>query len=407
MQISKIKPTKEIIIAFMFIAIIFFTMISILIPTVKETSKSIQKYFKDNVTILDKFDVRKLKKEAKSIKKTMETYSDQKLYGRLKYIEIYGMFNKMIDNYLINEEVVKLNNGYLSFITEKFNNNITNIIENYVSFNNFLKAQDVEFIYIQAPSKNNKYDQQLPSGIVDYGNSNADSLLAGLSNKGVDIFDLREVMNEKIDDYYGAFFRTDHHWKPETGLWAAEQVAKRLNEKYNFNFNLEKFDISNYNVKVYEKYFLGSQGKKVGLGYVKPDDFSMITPNWDTNITLQIPSKTIDKTGRFEDVLINYSQLGKIDYYNKTPYGAYLYGNVEYAKIKNNLKQDGKKILMIRESFSLALVPFLIDGISEIDLIDLRYYKDSVREYIEQNKPDVVIMMYNSNYTLTDKEKVK
>lgn len=399
MKRNKIKLTKEIVIAIIFIIIIFSTMISILIPTIQDISKSVQKYVKDNPSISDKLNVKKVKKEAKNIKNIVEKNSDEKLYGRIKYIEIYGKVNKIIDNYVIDGEYVtiRLNNGYLTENRDKIIKQ-ENIIKNNSSFNNYLKQRNIDFLYVQAPAKVNKYDQQLPIGIKNYGNLNADKLLEGLSNSGIDTFDLREKMKEELDDYYSAFFKTDHHWKPETGLWAAKQIAKELNQKYNFNFDIQKFDISNYNIKVYEKSFLGSEGRRVSLGYVEPEDISLITPNWDTDITIQIPKIKLNKTGRFEDVLIDHKKLEKIDYYNNDMYAAYLYGNVPRTVIKNNLNHSGKKILMLNESFSLAMVPFLVDGASEIHLIDLRYYKDSVKEYVKKNQIGIVIMMLNANF---------
>lgn len=375
-------------------------MISILLPTTQDISISIQKYVKDNSSISDKLNIKEVKKEAKSIKNLMEANSNEKLYGRIKYIEIYGMFNKIIDNYVINGEnvTIRLNNGYLTEYREEESNKTNKYVESYSSFNDFLKERKIKLLYIQAPAKINKYDEQLPKGIKNYCNSDSDTLLQKLSDKGVDTFDLREVMNEKIDDYYGAFFKADHHWKPETGLWAAAQVAERLNEEYNFNFNMEKFEISNYDLKVYKNYFLGSQGRRVSLGYTNPEDISIITPKWDTDITIQCAKKEINQRGRFEEVLIDYSQLEKIDYYNKNPYAAYLWGDDELTKITNNLNPNGKKILMIKESFSLVMIPFLIDGVSEIDLIDKRYYRNSVKEYVEQTKPDIVMMMFNALY---------
>ncbi len=91
-----------------------------------------------------------------------------------------------------------------------------------------------------------------------------------------------------------------------------------------------------------------------------------------------------------------YRKLEKIDYYNNNTYASYLYGDFPITIIKNNLNQSGKKILILKDSFSLTMVPFLVDGASEIHLIDLRHYKDSVKEYVKQNQPDMVIMMLNA-----------
>jgi hypothetical protein len=57
---------------------------------------------------------------------------------------------------------------------------------------------------------------------------------------------------------------------------------------------------------------------------------------------------------------------------------------------------DGyKKILFITDSFVKAVIPFLALGVENIATIDLRGFTGSVKTYVKQNDPDMVIVMYN------------
>ena len=45
-------------------------------------------------------------------------------------------------------------------------------------------------------------------------------------------------------------------------------------------------------------------------------------------------------------------------------------------------------LLIVRDSYADSLVPFLTDDFSSIDLIDLRYYKGSVADYVKEHDID-------------------
>jgi hypothetical protein len=58
---------------------------------------------------------------------------------------------------------------------------------------------------------------------------------------------------------------------------------------------------------------------------------------------------------------------------------------------------------MIRDSFSVAVAPYMALGCSELDLIDIRptngNFTGSVRTYIKEMQPDIVIMLVSSPST--------
>ena len=56
---------------------------------------------------------------------------------------------------------------------------------------------------------------------------------------------------------------------------------------------------------------------------------------------------------------------------------------------------DKPKLLLIRDSYSDSLVPFLTPHFSEIHLIDLRYYKLSASQYIADKGIDQALVLYS------------
>ena len=87
------------------------------------------------------------------------------------------------------------------------------------------------------------------------------------------------------------------------------------------------------------------------------------------------------------------------DYYNLNPYVAYSGGDFREQIITNKLNPDGETILLVRDSFSCAMAPFLSLATSRMNCVDVRdggYVgsKINVYEYIEALKPDYLVVMY-------------
>ena len=60
------------------------------------------------------------------------------------------------------------------------------------------------------------------------------------------------------------------------------------------------------------------------------------------------------------------------------------------------------RLLIIRDSYADSLVPFLTPHFSEIHLLDLRYYKLSLADYIAQNGIDQALVLYSVPNFVTD-----
>ena len=206
--------------------------------------------------------------------------------------------------------------------------------------------------------------------------------------------DMRTLLNSHSSDWYGSFFRTDHHWKPETGIWAAGEIAELLNTNFGYGIDKNIGNADNYNIKIYKDYCLGSQGKISTLKFTDPEDFSLVTPKKETDFTVNYYSD-YGGTGSFDEVLIDMRAVEKIDYYNISTYSAYLYGNNAATSIKNNNVHNGKRLMILSDSFCKCVVPILAQEIEYIDVVDRRYFTGSIMSYAEQFRPDTVIVAYN------------
>lgn len=345
--------------------------------------------------------IKNFENSVRDIEGNIDYYSSNLLFGRMKFVELNASFNRLVGMNIVSgtDSVVVMRNGYLTFEAYPIATDYAK--ESTAYFSDWLNKRNINFLYVQCPSKENPYDNQLPHGIEDNYNLNADNLLKGLSEKNVPYIDLRQRLNADFDDYYSRFFKTDHHWTPETGVWAAGVIADELNRRYDCNINTELGNLNNYNVDVYEKYCLGSQGKKATLKYADPEDISFIYPKAETSFSVKYDN-TDTLNGRFEDTLLRKSVFDKIDYYNISTYSAYFYGNHSLTTIHNNKVNNGKRMVYIMDSFSASVVPYLATEVEDMLVLDLRSFNGSVTKAIEEFSPDTVIVAYNPSTLTTD-----
>ena len=71
--------------------------------------------------------------------------------------------------------------------------------------------------------------------------------------------------------------------------------------------------------------------------------------------------------------------------------------------MRNENNPDGPRIVLIRDSFSCALAPFLALQCSQLTTIDLRYYEGNLAEELEQMQPDLVLLLYTASTTRLEK----
>ncbi len=318
------------------------------------------------------------------------------LVGYHQMTEWAKRFEKLIQwnftSYAEYNGIIEIADGYLTGITPVFD---TEALQRSVcALSEDCRARGIDFLYVQTPNKICPREDASLSGTVDYSNRNFDELLSGLSDSGTAILDLRDVLHEQDLEHHSLFYRTDHHWRCEAGLWAAQELLGYLQEHASLHCDPSVLDSRNFVAEEYPDWFLGSQGKKVTLARATPEDFSLLLPLQKTSLHYQIPEEKLDLYGDFS-VTYDRSQLETIDYYNGNPYNTFNYGDQALIRIENEQMPDGAKVLLLHDSFGDCVLSFMSLGVGRLDAIDLRFFTGSLKAYIEQEAPDAVIVMYS------------
>ena len=179
------------------------------------------------------------------------------------------------------------------------------------------------------------------------------------------------------------FYRTDHHW---TSLGAY----------YGYTALLEA---------------MGETPLPLGKAETVSDDFygtlySSSGVHW-------VPPDTIERYVREDAVTVeDVYGGGKHGLYvdsfleEKDQYASFLGGNQPLYIVRNSAASSDKKLLLVRDSYSDSLAPFLCRHFAEIHLLDLRYNKTSVAQYAADMGADGIAVLYSVDNFMKDADTV-
>ena len=180
------------------------------------------------------------------------------------------------------------------------------------------------------------------------------------------------------------YYRTDHHWTSLGAFYGANAIFEAL--------GLEPLELSDYEKTTVTDQFYGTIYSTSGVRWVRPDV-----------IDTYIPADGVHVTSWFGAQPSEGSLY--VDHYLsvKDKYSYFLGGQQQpLCVIESDKAPDGPRVLIIRDSYSDSLAPFLTERFSEVHLFDPRNNLTSVKDYVAQNDIDTVLVLYSFQNFTTD-----
>ncbi len=195
---------------------------------------------------------------------------------------------------------------------------------------------------------------------------------------GDNFIDLRDILNAHDKEYI--FYRTDHHWTVNGAYYAYVEWAKTM--------GFTPMTKDEFHIKAVTNDFLGTIYSKVNVN--NPADTMEI---YDTNFKYQVEYNMDQK---IKDTLYEFKYLD-----TKDKYSMYLNGNNALVEI-NTENKNGKKLLIIKDSYAHCFAPFAANHFETTYMVDLRYMNMPISKLIQENGITDVLVLYNVNSYIKD-----
>ena len=388
---EKLKTnTKQKLTALIF-AVIIFSMTPGMIWNYYDTGSEFLISYRANTTPDMTF-----RQRVKGITTSAEAAASAGVLYRARLIEFYGFSQLAMNRKIVIDPnygaLYKTPYGQIAYaVEEKY---IELHLDRMYGLVNSLVSANVPFLYVQAPFKLPDANSQLPLNVRDYSNQNADEFVKKLTGANVSCFDLRPLLRGSGMTQNELFFDTDHHWRIETAFLSAGLIAEKMNADYGFEIDMSYFDASNYNFETFSDFFIGSLGRRAGRIYGGIDDFTLIAPNFKTDLSFGENGGALLR-GAFEDVILKKEFIDENAPKDTNRYAVYRRDEAE-AVFVNHLVDNGR-VLIIKDSFGTPVYSFLALGVHEMRAVDVRLFEGSLIEYVKSYSPDIVLMLYNAD----------
>ncbi|MCR5202429.1 MAG: hypothetical protein K6D02_04985 [Lachnospiraceae bacterium] len=298
---------------------------------------------------------------------------------------------EVIENTILTEDgyLIELLKG--SEYSEKRIDTNVGLIEKFVkTYSEHLGEDKVSLFTV--PDKVTIFKDKLPEGLdtdTKAENEKYAEMVAyldkSLSDKVANYHNLLSDLEKEKDEYI--YYRTDHHWTSMGALCAYESIAKLTkNESLNDTSDLKSESVTDsFNGSDYVRSKIETKKDEIHRYNITPADTA---------------KAVIDDSGEKKKIDSIYDEKALE---SEDPYTYFMSGNYGAIDVKTKTK-NGKTLLLVKDSYSNSLVPFLTMNYERIFMVDLRYANMSVTEYLgEVGKPDDVIIVLNQSNIMSDR----
>lgn len=181
------------------------------------------------------------------------------------------------------------------------------------------------------------------------------------------------------------YLRTDHHWAPLGAFYAAQAFAKVAGVPFK--------DLTSYDKKVIHN-FVGTMygfSKDISVKNA-PEDFVYYIPRGVTYTTTYLNYKTNEN---YQVIKENPQVPGEYFYTypdgSGAAYSTFMGGDSKITHVNTSTK-NGRRLLIIKDSFGNAIPGYLFYSFEDIHVVDFRYFSKNMKQYVTDNNITDILM---------------
>lgn len=253
---------------------------------------------------------------------------------------------------------------------------------NVQAINTLADSGNVNVYMMLVPDAVEIMDEKLPAfaPVRDQAADIAD-FTSRLSGNVTQIDVSQTLRDHRLDEQM--YYRTDHHWTTLAAYYAFLEAAKTL--------GIDSSTVS------YDRYtvstdFVGTMASMSGYGASRKDAVEIFVPNnTDVEYVVEYVEEREKKPTVYDSEMLE----------GNDKYTVFFGGNHPIIDI-NTTNQQGRRLLVVKDSYANCFIPFLIPYYREIVIVDPRYYYDNVNQEIADSNIDDVLFLYNANTFFED-----
>lgn len=228
-----------------------------------------------------------------------------------------------------------------------------------------------------APSASQILADQLPAAAspFDQGQALEDFIASG--GAGELLVPLQPALTASLMDHPGRqlYYRTDHHWTTY-GAYAGYEAWARSS-------GLTPYGIADFYVETVSDSFYGTIQSKLNTA-PKADSIQLFHP-------IDPPDWEVYYDGSEER---HDSPYAPEALETKDQYRVFLDGNHGWTKIVNRNLEEGKRLLILKDSYAHCFAPFAALHYGQVHMLDLRYYNGKISDFIKEQEITDILILY-------------
>ena len=262
--------------------------------------------------------------------------------------------------------------------------------EKFAALNGYIEENGGTFLFVGFPEQRTYFDSEYPAYLNSCAEETASAsrlFREALEDRGVPFLDMGEVYDAQGHpaSYYAS---VDHHYT-WYGAWAAyQEIMETLHAS---GFDLPVLTEDDLDIQTLPNPCIGSRNRK--LYNLWPNDDHIV-------LGIQKDPVAFDRRDNGQPsgtpLFVTPSSAAE-----PVAYGVYMGGDYGETVLETH-RPELPKLLIFGDSFTNALETLLYASFDETRSLDLRHYQGgSLKDYIADYRPDVVLCVLNDSFYYT------
>lgn len=225
--------------------------------------------------------------------------------------------------------------------------------------------------------------ESVRSGLNTSSQEKAIAYIYGSMNEGVNSIQVLDTLIKHNADGEYVYFRTDHHWTALGAYYAYERFCQASGQT---TVPLDSFTQVEYDN------FHGS--------FYRDTKSAALEKHPDTIVAYVPPSSNEIDITNMDGSKLAWNVVSDVTTWDSTAkYSTFIGGDNPFSVIHNPKINNGRSVLLIKESFGNAFAPFLVENYENIYIVDYRYIKNvdqrSLTQMVDNYSIDDVLFVNN------------